>query len=149
MATETGKLAYGGEMMLFLTGSPFAFSTSAKLEIKLGTRDISSKDSGYWKEKLAGRLEWSASSDALYTEVLAGTATTTSYDELYALMIARTAIVCVFGATTGLGAAQTVDAAKKKYTGSVIITGLSVNAPDGESVSYSVSLEGTGPLVMS
>jgi len=148
MATETGKLAYGGEMMLFLAGYPIAFSTAAKLEIKLGTRDISSKDSGYWKEKLAGRLEWSASSDALYTEVLVGTATTTSYDELYALMIARAAITCVFGATTGTGGAQTNDATKKKYTGSVIITSLNANAPDGETVSYSVSLEGTGALVM-
>jgi len=63
MATENGKLAYGGDMMIFLSALPIAFTTSAKLEIKLATRDISSKDSGYWKEKLGGRLEWSASSD--------------------------------------------------------------------------------------
>jgi len=59
-------------------------------------------------------------------------------------MIARTAVTVAFAAATGVGGAQTKDAAKKNYTGSAIITSLSLNAPDGESVTYSISLEGTG-----
>ncbi len=148
MATEPTKIAYGGDMMLFLASLPIAFSTSAKLEIKLATRDIGSKDSGNWKEKLPGKLEFSASTDALYTEVLTATTTTTTHDELYALMIARTPIVMAFGATTGDAPAQTLLATKKNFTGSVYITAISVNAPDNETVSYSVSFEGTGSLVM-
>ena len=148
MATEPDKIAYGGDMMLFLaTGLPIAFSTNAKLSIKLNTREISSKDSGYWTEKKAGRLDWNASSDALYTEVLTGTATTTSFDELYALMIARAPIAVVFGAATGAAGAQTNDATKKKFTGTAIITALDVNAPDGETTTYTIALEGTAALV--
>jgi len=148
MATEPSKIEYGGDMMIFVTtGLPIAFSTSAKLEISLDTREISSKDSGYWKEKQAGRLDWKAGTDALYTEVLTGTVSTTSFDELYALMIARTAITMVFGAATGAAGAQTNDATKKKFTGSALITALSVNAPDNETTTYSMSLEGTGALV--
>lgn len=148
MATEPSKIAYGGDMMLFLTtGLPIAFSTAAKLEISLDTREISSKDGGYWKEHQAGRLAWTAGSDALYTEVLTGTATTTSFDELYALMIARTAVTVVFGAATGAAGAQTNDATKKKFTGSAIITALSINAPDNDTTTYSITLQGTGALV--
>jgi len=110
---ETTKLAYGGDMMLFVGGStdklPIAFSTSAKMEVKLSTRDISSKDSGYWKEKLGGRLEWSASTDALYTEALVTSTGISSYDELYTLMIARTPINLVFAATSGTAPIWTVD----------------------------------------
>jgi predicted secreted protein len=148
MATEPEKIEYGGDMMLFISTLPVAFSTAAKLEIKLATRETSSKDSGYWKEKLAGRMDWSCSSDALYTGVLTGTATTTSFDELYTLMIARTALTVVFGRATGAAGAQTVDSTKKKFTGSAFITSLSVNAPDGDNTSYSISLEGSGSLVM-
>lgn len=149
MATEPNKIAYGGDMMLFLADDPIAFSTSAKLEITTDTREISSKDSGYWKERLAGKHDWKAGSDALYTEVLAGTATTTSVDELYALMIARTSLTVVFGAATGAAGAQTVDGTKKKFTGQAFITAISVNAPDNETTTYSISLEGTGALTQS
>lgn len=147
MATEPTKIAYGGDMMLFLAALPIAFSTSAKLEITTDTREISSKDSGYWKERLAGKHDWKCGSDALYTEALTGTATTTSIDELYALMIARTSLTVVFGAATGAAGAQTNDAAKKKYTGQAFITAISMNAPDNETTTYSISLEGTGALV--
>lgn len=148
MATEPLKIAYGGDMHLFLaSGLPIAFSTSAKLEVTCDTREISSKDSGYWKERLAGKLDWKAGSDALYTEALVGTATTTSVDELYALMTARSPITMVFGAATGAAAAQTNDTSKKHYTGQAIITAISINAPDNETTTYSISLEGTGALV--
>lgn len=150
MATEPNKIQYGGDMMLFLaSGLPVAFSTSAKLEITTDTREISSKDSGYWKERLAGKHDWKAGTDALYTEALVGTATTTSIDEIYTLMLTRVPITMVFGVATGAAGAQTNDATKKKYTGQVLITAISINAPDNETTTYSVSLEGTGALVLS
>ncbi len=150
MATEPDKIEYGGDLMLFLGSTlPIAFSTDAKLSIKLATRDISSKDSGYWVERKAGRLDWSASSNALYTDVLTGTATTTTIDELFALMIARTAIDLVFAAV-GVAAApaQQPHLTKKKYSGKAIITGLEMNAPDGDNASYSITLEGAGALAI-
>lgn len=221
MATEPLKIAYGGDMMLFLGSAtvkrPIAFSTAAKLEITCDTREISSKDSGYWKERLAGKLDWKAGSDALYTEKLigglktgtittltsatslagVGTAFTTellpgdsirktdgtligtvasitsdtaavltanaasansgiafnadvtiSYDMLYSLMTARTPVYFAFASTSGTVPAWTINAAKKNYIGTVIITALSANAPDNETTTYSISLEGTGSLTI-
>ncbi len=100
MALETNKIGFGGDLMLFVgTGVsklPIAFSTNAKLDITLSTRDISSKDSGYWTDKAAGKLDWNMSSEQLYTEVLTSTTGLNTFDELYALMIARTPVNVVF-----------------------------------------------------
>ena len=56
MAVETNKTNYGGDIMLFINGTPLAFSSAAKLDVTLKTRDIGSKDSGYWDEKAAAKL---------------------------------------------------------------------------------------------
>lgn len=145
MATEPNKIAYGGDMMLFLEDLPIAFSTDAKIEITADVREISSKDSGYWKEKLSGKLDWKCSTDALYTESLTAT-TTTDFDALYNMMLGRVPIDCIFGAILGDPGAQTVNPEKGSFAGTVIITALSVSAPDNETTTYSVSLEGTGEL---
>lgn len=223
MATEPLKIAYGGDMMLFLGGTatkrPIAFSTSAKLEITTDTREISSKDSGYWKERLAGKHDWKAGTDALYTEPLSGgertgfistvsgsdqltgddftlfltelsigdeitlldgtvvgtilsiesdsaatltedaSAThefmiflaggaTNDFHDLYNLMITRTPLYFAFAAKTGTVPGWIINTAKKNYVGQALITAISVNAPDNETTTYSVSLEGTGSLVL-
>lgn len=150
MAIETNKITYGGDMMVFVAAKPIAFSTSAKLDITLGTRDIGSKDSGIWDEKAAAKISWSASTDALMTDGnLLGN--TTTYGALYTLMVARTAITMVFGTATGTPPAWTVSAAagKTKFTGQAYITSISMNADDGSNGSFSVSLEGTGELGLS
>jgi len=152
MAIETGKISYGGDMMLFVGSGtdklPIAFSTDAKLDITLATRNIASKDSGYWTNKAGGRLDWNASTSALHSDVLTATTGTNTYDELYTLMIARTPVNCVFAAATGTAPDWTVNSAKKNFTGMAIITSLSLGAPDGDNATYSISLEGDGALVM-
>lgn len=149
MATETSKIQYGGDIMLFIEDAPLAFSTSAKLDISLKTRDIGSKDSGNWDEKAAAKMSWTASTDALMTDSgLVGT--TNTIDELYTAMIARTAVDVVFATATGTSPSWTPSAVagKKKFTGTGFITSLSLNAADGDNATYSVSIEGTGALVM-
>lgn len=147
MAIQTDKITYGGDMMLFLNGEPIAFSTSAKLDISLKTRDIGSKDSGAWDEKAAGKLGWTASSDALMSE--SGlTGTTGEFSALYGYMFSRTKITFVFA--TAQGTAPTFSpvttGTKTRFEGSGFITSLSLNAPDGDNATYSVSFEGTGAL---
>jgi len=156
MAIETSKINYGGDMMLFVnasgsTGQPLGFSTNAKFEITLKTRNVGSKDSGNWDESAAGKMSWSASSDALVAEGLVTATGLQTYDELYTMMISRVPIVFVFGSATGTAPAWTVSAVagKKKFSGMAFITSLSVNAPDGDNASYSINLVGTGALVMS
>lgn len=149
MAIETNKINYGGDIMLFIDGEPMAFSNSAKLDISLTTRDIGSKDSGYWEEKAAGKMSWTASSDALMADSsLVGT--TKTYNELFTAMATRQPIDVVFATAAGTAPSWTISAVagKTKFTGEGFITSLSMNAPDGENASYSISIEGTGALVM-
>lgn len=145
---ETSKITYGGDMMLFIEGSPIAFSSAAKLDISLKTRDIGSKDSGFWDEKAAGKMSWTASSDSLMSDTLTGNSNT--YSELYTAMLTRVPVTIVFATAAGTAPDFTVSAVagKTKFTGSGFITSLSMNAPDGDNASYSVSFEGTGALVM-
>jgi len=149
MAVETSKITYGGDMMLFVATKPVAFSSAAKLDISLKTRDIGSKDSGHWDEKAAGKMSWTASSDALMCDDLTGTGNST-YSDLFTAMETRTPLAIVFATAAGTAPDFTISAVagKSKFTGSGFITSLSMNAPDNESATYSISFEGTGALVM-
>ena len=136
-------------MMLFVATKPVAFSTAAKLDISLKTRDIGSKDSGYWDEKAPSKMSWTASSDALMCDDLTGTGNSTIAD-LYTAMEARTPVALVFATKTGTSPDYTASAVagKTKFSGSGYITSLSLSAPDNDSATYSISFEGTGALVM-
>lgn len=228
MAVETNKINYGGDIMLFVNGTPLAFSSTAKIDVTLKTRDVGSKDSGYWDEKAAAKLSWTASSDALMTDsdlvgnapvtvvgaasiaagaailtvvgagfvagdigrgvtvvgagvagsdlvtvisaytsstvvTLATNASTTisasaskfkwsgntfTYSTLYTLMQNRNPVFMVFASATGTAPNWTASTTvgKSKFSGTGIITSLSMNAPDADNGSYSFSMEGTGAL---
>lgn len=228
MPIETNKINYGGDIMLLVNGSPLAFSTGAKLDVTLKTRDVTSKDSGYWEEKAASKLSWTASSEALMADsdlvgnapvTLAGAASITSgsaaltvvgagftstdigrsvtiigagvgatdlvttistytnatqvtlaatagttltasaskfkwnqstqaYSSLYTLMQNRTPITMVFASIMGAAPNWVASTAvgKSKFTGTGIITSLSMNASDGDNATYSFSMEGTNSL---
>ena len=151
---ESSKVSFGGDMMIFVSASgttyPIAFSTDAKLDITVNTREISSKDStGSFTEHAAGKISWTASSDALYSYELSSGTTRNSFDELYSLMISRQAVKFAFAKTSGSTPNWTVDSSEKSYTGEVIITGVSINAPNDESTTFSISLKGNGALTQS
>lgn len=228
MPIETNKINYGGDIMILVNGTPLAFSSGAKLDVSLKTRDIGSKDSGYWDEKAAGKLSWNASSDALMADsdlvgntpvtlagaasITAGSATLTvvgagfvagdvgrgvtvlgagvsgadlvtvitgytsstvvtlgtaasttisaqaskfkwsgntfTYSTLYTLMQTRNPVFMVFASVVGTAPNWTASTTvgKSKFTGTGIITSLSMNAPDGDNATYSFSMEGTSSL---
>ena len=76
--------------------------------------------------------------------------TTNTYSELFTAMSTRTPIDVVFATAAGTAPSWTISAVvgKTKFTGTGFITSLSMNAPDGDNATYSVSIEGTGALVM-
>jgi predicted secreted protein len=146
-------IEYGGDLMVFVSSGatklPLAFSSSAKLSINTKTRDTGSKDSGNWDEFLAGKSGWNASTDGLmafYSGVTNSGSST--IDVLYAYQIARTPVNFVFAHKTGSTPGWTVDATKKSFSGMVLITGLDLNAADGDNATYSCSLQGTGALTL-
>lgn len=93
-------------------------------------------------------MSWSASSDALMCDALTGNSNT--YADLFTAMTGRTPVDIVFATVAGTAPEYTVSAVvgKTKFSGTGFITSLSMNAPDGDNATYSISFEGTGALVM-
>ena len=134
--------------MLFLGGKSIAYATSHTLEISAETADTSNKDEGGgdWANSEISKLSWTASSENLFSADGKGA----SYDTLFDYMVKKTPIDAVFGLkketavdvpTTGWTAATT-----GVYAGKVVITSLSLNAPNGEYATYSVQFTGVGEL---
>lgn len=138
----------GGDMMLFLGGKSIAYATSHTLEITGETTDTSNKDEGGgdWSSQEVSILSWSASSENIYSEDGQGD----NFDDLYDLMIAKQPIDAVFArkseTTTDVPEGGWTSK-KPTYEGKVVITSLSLNAPNGEFASYTAQFQGVGALV--
>lgn len=148
------NLNYGGDLLLFVGSGctsgntqPIAYSTSAILNVNVATRDVSSKDSGYWTESLAAKISWDLSTDGLVAYQLTGN--TRSVDELFTRMIARVPVWIAFASKTGTAPAWTVDSSIIQFTGQALITSLSITAGDNDNATYSISMVGSSALTMS
>lgn len=138
----------GGDLMLFLSGTSIAYATSHTLEINGETTDTSNKDEGggSWASQEVSILSWQASSENLYSVDGEGD----NFSDLFDLMVAKQPITAVFAkkssnATNVPDGGWTPETAIK-YTGKVVITSLSLNAPNGEYATYSVQFQGVGAL---
>jgi TP901-1 family phage major tail protein len=148
MAAELNKIIFGGSMMIFITSGttkyPVGFSTSAKIDISTDIREISSKDSGNWKDKIPGKNDWKASTEGLAAYNLTGS--TLDIEDLFRIWNDRQSVTITFGITSGTYPGWTLDTSNKYFSGSAYISSLSLNSPDNDSVTYSISLEGSGQL---
>lgn len=137
----------GSALMLFVDNKSISYATNHTLEINAETANTSNKDegSGDWSSDEINILSWNASSENLYSTDGEGS----NYDQIFDLMVAKTPIDAVFckksetatDVPTG-GWTPSVP----KYTGKVLVTSLSLNAPvDGYS-SYTAQFQGVGEL---
>lgn len=146
MSANTGVIE-GQDLVLYIevagVPTPVAHSTSHTLEPSAETRNRLSKDTGKWKNKVAGLLDWKAGCEvlAMYDEY--------SYHDLFALMVARTPVTLKLA---GRDAIDTNDNWKPEqigdtyYEGDAIITSLPLTAPNNADATFSISFEGTGAL---
>ena len=111
-----------------------AHSTSCSLSVNVDLRDSTTKSSGGWADNLGGLKSWEMSGDAFVD--IAGP-TGADEEQLYTVLEARTAVSCTFGLSGML------------YTGTAIITSISIDAGVEENATFSISLTGTGALVQS
>ena len=143
MATKYIK---GGDLMLFeksgSTYTAFAFAKSHSLQIDADSLEVSSKDSGKWKEFLTTKLSWTINAEHLYTEE--------NYNSMMEKLIAREPIEVMFAICTNSndedGKPESGWQAGAGYKGSAVITSISVNANDGEVATYSITLQGASAL---
>lgn len=150
------KLIRGENLMVFMEGKSIAFATSHTLEISLDTREISTKyNGGKWSEVEAGIISWTMSSENLVGNPGEGK----GYDDLVDAMIARRTVDVVFaleGDSTNFddGKLDAVRDGSGGWTpktgngrkGKALITSVSLNAPNGEYATMSISLTGVGAL---
>jgi len=129
----------GTDLYVFIDAVRVAHSTSHSISMKMATRDTSNKDTGKFNTKGVGRMDITASSDALM--VYGDIAT------LGAVYLARSVVHLAFGQQTGavetsgelVGGA--LDESVFYAEGNFIITGLDQNAGDQANASYTVSFE--------
>ena len=146
MPANTGVIE-GNDLILYIevagVFTPVAHSTQHTIEPTAETRDRLSKDTGKWKTKVAGLLDWKAGCEALacYDGY--------SYHSLFALMIARAPVKLKLA---GRDAVDSNDNWKPEQIGdnylegSAIIASLPKTAPNNADATFSISFEGTGPL---
>jgi|WetSurMetagenome_2_1015567.scaffolds.fasta_scaffold39146_6 hypothetical protein len=141
-----GTIVNGSELMAFVGGTSIAEATSSKLSLSADTTDTSSKDNDSgWGTKRVKKLNWSVTSENLVADDGAGK----SFDDLFALMIAKTPVAIVFGPQTAASAVPTtgwVPKAGAGYQGNAIITSLEKNAPSGDESTMTVQFDGVGAL---
>ena len=135
--------------MLFIGGESIAYATNHTLNITLETKDTSNKDEGggSWVSEEAGLLSWEATTENLYSDDGEGK----TYAELFDAMIAKTPIAAVFSLKSQADTVVNVPTGgwtpkAPKYTGNVIITSLSLNAPNGEYATFTANFKGVGAL---
>lgn len=115
-----------------------ALQKGATLNRSAETIDNTTKTSSGWKEFVASFKEWSIECDGLYT--LPAATGTSSIRALETAFAAGTPVTVEF-ATAGAAVGST-----EGFTGSAIITDFPLEAPMDDSVTFSLTLQGTGPL---
>ena len=137
----------GGDLMLFIDSKSIAFATNHTLEISADMAETSNKDQGGgdWASQEVNLLSWTASSENLYSVDGEGD----NFVDLFDLMVAKTPIDAVFAKKSSTATEVPTGgwtAATGGYTGKVVITSLSLNAPNGDYATYTAQFTGVGAL---
>ena len=143
MAAQDGQLN-GTELGVYVGGVLVAYSTNATLNVNHSTRSTTSKESGGWEDNMEGLRNWDVSCDALYAWLDPdGSAITnkTLSDLFTGYLATRASFDLTFGSTTTTRVGYT------KYTGTAWLTSASLTAPLEDTSTFSVSFQGSGPLV--
>lgn len=130
MAT-TGKQS-GTLVALYMGGVKIAHLTSNSDSHTSATRDVTTKDSAGWEEVIVSLKSWEKSADGYFAED-----STYGYEDLYDAWAAGTALVVMVSSQV---------AGDVKYSGSAYITSLQRTAPKEETMTFSVTLKGTGAI---
>jgi len=117
-------------MAVYVDGVKVALLTTNSFTQSRPTRETSNKDVSTAVTRLQNRYSWSASATAYHA--MGG-----SFQSLKTKMDAGETVTVMF---------STAVSGDEKYQGSAFITELSMDAPDDDNASFSVSFEGTGLL---
>lgn len=150
------QIIKGDDLMLFIPDGANAFksiayATSHTLTMTAETQDINTKDHGEWGSTTINKIQWSISTENLYTDE--------DFDTLFDLMVAKQKIKVVFGKKAEAASVVVADGDAANYTpanqdyahrnahmkeGYVIITSLTANTPSGDNATFTAEFQGVG-----
>ncbi len=114
----------------------------ASLSRSAETIDVTTKDGDYWSESVAGFRSFSIDCDGAFVE---GDESLKTINEAYENGTPLDVVVYM-NVDKGGSADVPTYSAKEKYEGKVIVTDFSYDLPYDDLASYSMTLQGTGPL---
>lgn len=123
-------MAKGIDFLVKIGTSVLGGQRGATLNRGKDTIDTTTKQSGGWKEFESGLKEWGVEADGLLVE------DDIAYAALEAAYLDDTAVTVEIATPSGA-----------KYSGSALITDFPIEMPYEAEASYSVTFQGTGPLV--
>lgn len=143
----------GSDLMCFINKKSIALATNHTLEISAETISCSTKDNGggEWETSEAGLLSYTISTENLIGDERNGA----GYDDLFDILIKKQPIDIIFGLKSTIADRGTFyevseggwdPKANSGYSGRVILTSLSLNAPNGDHATMSATFTGTGAL---
>mgnify|MGYP000865731183 CR=1 FL=1 len=119
------------------TLKPIANLVSNDISFTKDLIEVTSKSSAGSKEFMYGHFGASGSFEGRFEESTSIGTTEYSFEELYTAMVAGTNLTVVF--TTNV-------TADRKYTGSALLGGLSLSAPDNDAASFTGDITITGAV---
>lgn len=131
----------GTDFTVSIVGTPnkkIGRTRDISFSLSASTIDVSSRDSGGWREVIGGQRSWTMSVSGI-TDYIEGTGEATT-KTLTTTLIARTAIGFIMGNTTLTGS--------QTYSGSGIITSFETSAPYEGEVEWTMEIEGNGPITL-
>jgi len=111
------------------------FGTSCSLSITHSPRNNTTAVSGGYTSRMAGTLDWEVSCDAM---VAMTTSSSTEFYQLFSDYLNTRSVLYVRFKTTVSG--------DKYFTGYAVMTSMSIEAPNEQSTTMSVSFAAAGPL---
>jgi len=130
MATA-GKIN-GHNLLVYVGGTAISHSTTCSVSLSTGEVNVTSKDSLKWASFLPGAREWTVECSGMVA-----LDATYGVEELIALKQTQATSTVKFA---------TSDSDDRFFSGTAILTALTMDAPDESPATFSATFEGTGKL---
>ncbi|WP_010662542.1 phage tail tube protein [Marinilabilia salmonicolor] len=132
------EIITGVNMILSVDGEALGSSSTCSVEINRNTRDVGSKDTGIWDAFAAGTMNWSMSS-----ENFVNFSGTNGFRQMLQAMKKGDLVDVACEYDEDKEGINTY-----KLSGKALITSLPLTAPRGETMTFTISFQGSGELLV-
>lgn len=151
LQVNSSSTIYGDRLNIYIDNKPVAFAKSCSIEIQADTIDTSNKMSLNWKEFLTSKLSYTINCESLVTYKASvksedPLSKVYTYADLLDAMVKRELVSFKIAKTAEDD--DTYAAETEYFTGTAIITNLSLSAPAEDLCTSSISLQGSGELAV-